>query len=94
MRDEAWHRLPGKLKIGDIQRNRSACPIAQALGRQAILHGFVVLYRSIFDVTRDFLSDEVLGGDDKSLAKYLRLNALENFFRGHGPSAASAELVL
>lgn len=46
--------------------------LAQALGRQAILQGFVVLYRSIFDVVRDFLNDEVLGGDDKTLARYLK----------------------
>ena len=29
-------------------------------------------YRSIFDVVRDFLHDEALGGDDKMLAKYLK----------------------
>lgn len=46
--------------------------LAQALGRQAILQGFLVLYRSIFDVVRDFLHDETLGGDDKMLAKYLK----------------------
>lgn len=46
--------------------------LVQALGRQAILQGFLVLYRSIFDVVRDFLNDEVLGGDDKTLAKYLK----------------------
>jgi|SRR5688572_28258280 DNA replication protein DnaC len=46
--------------------------LAQALGRQAILQGFLVLYRSIFDVVRDFLHDEVLGGDDKTLARYLK----------------------
>jgi DNA replication protein DnaC len=46
--------------------------LAQALGRQAILQGFLVLYRSIFDVVRDFLNDEVLGGDDKTLARYLK----------------------
>ena len=46
--------------------------LVQALGRQAIQQGFIVLYRSIFDVVRDFLNDEVLGGDDKMLAKYLK----------------------
>lgn len=46
--------------------------LVQALGRQAIQQGFLVLYRSIFDVVRDFLNDEVLGGDDKMLAKYLK----------------------
>ena len=32
--------------------------LVQAIGYQAIKHGFVVLYRSIFDVVRDFLHDE------------------------------------
>lgn len=38
--------------------------LAQALGSQAIKQGFLVLYRSIFDVVRDFLNDELLGGDE------------------------------
>jgi DNA replication protein DnaC len=46
--------------------------LAQALGNQAIKQGYLVLYRSIFDVVRDFLNDEVLGGDDKMLARYLK----------------------
>src|SRR6516162_4958022 len=35
--------------------------VAQAVGLQAIKQGLTVLYRSIFDVVRDFLHDEVLG---------------------------------
>lgn len=46
--------------------------LVQALGYQAIKSGFTVLYRSIFDVVRDFLSDEGLGGQDKTLERYLR----------------------
>lgn len=46
--------------------------LAQALGYQAIKAGHQVLYRSIFDVVRDFLHDEALGGQDKVLRKYLR----------------------
>jgi DNA replication protein DnaC len=46
--------------------------LAQALGYQAIKSGHVVLYRSIFDVVRDFLHDEALGGQDRVLSKYLR----------------------
>ncbi|MCA9245081.1 MAG: IS21-like element helper ATPase IstB, partial [Phycisphaerales bacterium] len=46
--------------------------LAQALGHQAIKSGFVVLYRSIFDVVRDFLHDEALSGQDKTLDRYLR----------------------
>src|SRR6202521_6047984 len=36
--------------------------LAQAIGYQAIKAGFTALYRSIFDVVRDFLHDETLGG--------------------------------
>jgi DNA replication protein DnaC len=50
--------------------------VVQAVGYQAIKLGFVVLYRSIFDVVRDFLHDEVLGGDDKMLARYLKPDLL------------------
>jgi DNA replication protein DnaC len=46
--------------------------LAQAIGFQAIKQGFVVLYRSIFDVVRDFLHEEALGEDDKLLARYLK----------------------
>ncbi len=41
--------------------------LAQALGHQAIKSGFVVLYRSIFDLVRDFLYDEALGGQGGGL---------------------------
>jgi len=50
--------------------------LAQALGYQVIKAGFVVLYRSIFDVVRDFLHDEALGGEDKVLARYLKPDLL------------------
>jgi DNA replication protein DnaC len=50
--------------------------IAQALGYQAIKAGFAVLYRSIFDVVRDFLHDEALGSEEKILAKYLKPDLL------------------
>lgn len=46
--------------------------LCQALGYQAIKSGFTVLYRSIFDLVRDFLSDDALGGQDKILERYLR----------------------
>ena len=36
----------------------------------------MVLYRSIFDVVRDFLHDEALGGEDKVLARYLKPDLL------------------
>jgi len=50
--------------------------LVQALGFQAIKQGFVVLYRSIFDVVRDFLHEAVVGEDDKVLARYLKPDLL------------------
>jgi DNA replication protein DnaC len=50
--------------------------LVQALGRQAILQGFVVLYRSIFDLVRDFLHDEAFDGQEKVLARYLKPDLL------------------
>lgn len=46
--------------------------LVQALGYQAIKAGFLVYYRSVFDVVRDFMQDEAFGGHDKTLAKYLK----------------------
>ena len=46
--------------------------LAQAIGYQAIKAGHMVLYRSIFDVVRDFLHDEALGGEEKVLNRYLK----------------------
>lgn len=50
--------------------------LAQAIGLQAIKMGFRVLYRSIFDLVRDFLRDETLAGEDRILAKYLKPDLL------------------
>ncbi len=50
--------------------------LVQAPGYQAIKAGFVVLYRSIFDVVRDFLHDEALAGQDRVLTKYLKPDLL------------------
>lgn len=50
--------------------------LAQAMGYQAIKAGHTVLYRSIFDVVRDFLHDEALGGEDKVLNRYLKPDLL------------------
>lgn len=46
--------------------------LVQAFGHQAIRAGMTVLYRSIFDVVRDFLHDEAFAGHDKVLARYLK----------------------
>jgi DNA replication protein DnaC len=50
--------------------------LVQALGYQAIKQGFVVLYRSIFDLVRDFLHDEALDGQERILNKYLKPDLL------------------
>jgi DNA replication protein DnaC len=65
-RDLLWLGPPG---IGKSH-------LVQALGYQAVKAGFGVLYRSIFDVVRDFLHDEALGTEDKVLAKYLKPDLL------------------
>jgi DNA replication protein DnaC len=53
--------------------------LAQALGYQALKAGFAVLYRSIFDLVRDFLEDEAFGdalAAAKVLTKYLKPDLL------------------
>jgi DNA replication protein DnaC len=50
--------------------------LCQAIGYSAIKAGFVVLYRSIFDLVRDFLHDEAFGGEEKVLTKYLKPDLL------------------
>jgi DNA replication protein DnaC len=65
-RDVLWLGPPG---VGKSH-------LVQAVGYQALKAGFVVLYRSIFDVVRDFLQDEALAGTDKVLARYLKPDLL------------------
>jgi len=50
--------------------------LVQAIGYHAIKAGFYVLYRSIFDLVRDFLHDEAFAGDEKVLARYLKPDLL------------------
>lgn len=50
--------------------------LAQALGYQAIKNGSTVLYRSIFDVVRDFLHDEAINQQDKLMDHYLKPDLL------------------
>lgn len=50
--------------------------LVQAIGYQAIHMGFTVRYRSIFDLVRDFLRDEALGGEERILIKYLKPDLL------------------
>jgi DNA replication protein DnaC len=50
--------------------------LVQAVGYQAIKAGHAVLYRSVFDLVRDFLHDEAVSAEDKVLAKYLKPDLL------------------
>lgn len=50
--------------------------LAQALGHQAVKAKFTVLYRSIFDLVRDFMREEDSCGVEKTLAKYLKPDLL------------------
>lgn len=65
-RDVLWLGAPG---LGKSH-------LVQAIGYQAIKTGCQVLYRSIFDVVREFLHDEALGHEDKVLSKYLKPDLL------------------
>ena len=50
--------------------------LVQAIGYQAIRAGFLVYYRSIFDVVRDFMQDEAFNGQEKILNRYLKPDLL------------------
>lgn len=65
-RDALWLGPPGTGKSH----------LCQAIGYQAVKQGFGVLYRSIFDVVRDFLEDEAFAGQDQVLARYLKPDLL------------------
>jgi DNA replication protein DnaC len=61
-RDVLWLGPPGTGKSH----------LVQAIGYHAIKSGHLVLYRSIFDVVRDFLQDEAVAGEDRVLRSYLK----------------------
>jgi len=50
--------------------------LAQAIGLQALKAGFVVLYRSIFDLVRELLTQETLSAEARVLNKYLKPDLL------------------
>src|SRR4051812_47620438 len=65
-RDVLWLGPPGVGKSS----------LVQAVGYQALKAGHVGLYRSGFDVGRDFLHDEALSAEDKVLSRYLKPDLL------------------
>ena len=50
--------------------------LVQAIGAAAIRSGYTVFYRSIFDTVRDFLHDEALSGQERTLQRYLKPDLL------------------
>lgn len=50
--------------------------LAQAIGAEAIKAGFVVLYRSVFDLVRELLAQETEVGIGRMLARYLKPDLL------------------
>ena len=50
--------------------------LCQAIGLEALKAGFVVLYRSIFDLVRELLGQESLGAELRLLNKYLKPDLL------------------
>lgn len=50
--------------------------LSEALGYQAIKMGYTVLYRSIFDLVREFMKDEAFSGEEKTLGRYLKTDLL------------------
>lgn len=50
--------------------------LSVALGYEAIKLGHTVLYRSIFDLVREFMSDDAFAGEERTLAKYLKADLL------------------
>jgi len=50
--------------------------LVQGIGYHLIKLGYLVLYRSIFDVVRDFLHDEAMDGHDRIMAGYLKPDLL------------------
>lgn len=50
--------------------------LAQAIGYEAIKQGFIVRYRSIFDLVADFLSEEALAQRNRLMRGYLKPDLL------------------
>ena len=90
-RSSTWPRAGSSARIAtcccSVRRAWAKSSWSQAIGYQAIKCGFAVLYRSIFDVVRDFLHDEALGGEDKVLGQLPQARPIDH--RRHGDEAAA-----
>jgi DNA replication protein DnaC len=69
--------------------------LAQALGHAALRVGFLVLYRSVFDLVREMQADESPAQAQRTLARYLKpdLLCIDDFGMKHFPPK-SAETLL
>ncbi|MBV8330056.1 MAG: ATP-binding protein, partial [Verrucomicrobia bacterium] len=52
--------------------------LVQAIGLEALKAGFVVLYRSIFDLVRELLTQESVAGEARLLNKSLKPDYLSS----------------
>jgi DNA replication protein DnaC len=50
--------------------------LAQAIGREVLKAGFLVLYRSIFDLVRELLSQDSQAAEGRLLSRYLKPDLL------------------
>jgi DNA replication protein DnaC len=50
--------------------------LAQAIGAEAIKAGFLVLYRSVFDLVRELCAEATSSGENRLLSKYLKPDLL------------------
>ena len=73
--DGTVHSRSGRRFAARSAGNRKK-PLLPGRGSSAIKAGFSVLYRSIFDVVRDFLHEAAFEGDDKTLKRYLKPDLL------------------
>ena len=65
--------------------------LVQAIGREVLKAGYLVLYRSIFDLVRELLSQETQLGEGRLLNKYLKPDLLIIYHRRHGPQNPPAK---
>jgi len=81
-RDEIYELATGRFirEAGDVlfigPPGVGKSHLVQAIGYAAIKSGSRVLYRSIFDLVREFVRDEAFDGEEQVLARYLKPDLL------------------